>query len=323
MTAAAILPLFSTGRQAPLTLLEGRTPLYETSYGAAYSGDALELLRRLPSSSVNLVVTSPPYALHFKKSYGNVSPADYVEWFLPFAAEIRRVLADDGSFVLNIGGTWNAGSPTRAIYHYKLLISLVEELGFFLAQELYWNNPAKMPVPAEWVTVRRIRVKDSVEHIWWFGKTAWPKANNRNVLRPYSKDMIRLNQRGVKARTRPSGHVINESFDQITAGGSIPGNVIAEEQPTDLLTFGNNSANDLYTQRCKAANATIHPARFPAVLPEFFIKLTTAESDVVVDPFAGSNTTGSVCEALGRRWLAFDSSIEYLENSKLRFETIF
>jgi len=301
-------------------LLGKLPPLYQTSLGAAYVGDSLGMLRRLPSASINLVITSPPYALHFKKAYGNVTPADYIEWFLPFAAEIKRVLKEDGSFVLNIGGTWNAGSPTRSIYQYKLLIALVELVGLVLAQELYWNNPAKMPVPAEWVTVRRIRVKDSVEHLWWFGKTPWPKANNRNVLKPYSKDMIRLNQRGVKARTRPSGHVINASFDQIGAGGSIPGNVIAEDIATDLLTFGNNSANDSYTQKCKAAGATIHPARFPAVLPEFFVKLTTAEGDVVVDPFAGSNTTGAVCEGLGRRWLAFESSTDYLASSKFRFD---
>src|SRR5438445_99609 len=209
------------------------------------------MLKSLPTGGVNLVVTSPPYALHFKKEYGNKSKNEYIKWFLPFAREIHRILSDDGSFVLNIGGSYNKGTPTRSIYHFKLLIALVEEIGFHLAQECFWYNPAKMPMPAEWVTVRRIRVRDSVEYVWWFSKTPWPKANNRAVLRAYSKDMIRLNTRGIRTTVRPSGHAIRDSFDQVSAGGSIPSNVLEDDAPTDMLKFGNNAANDVYTQRCK------------------------------------------------------------------------
>src|SRR5262249_5269079 len=152
----------------------------------------------IPDESTNLVVTSPPYALHFKKEYGNVSKQEYVDWFIPFAREIRRCLTDDGSFVLNIGGSYNKGAPTRSLYHFKLLIELVEHVGFHLAQECFWYNPAKLPAPAEWVTVRRVRVKDSVEYVWWLSKTPWPKADNKKVLRPYSKDMERLSLKGLK-----------------------------------------------------------------------------------------------------------------------------
>ena len=168
-----------------------KAPYFSSRLGAAYVGDSLEMLQALPSSSVNLVVTSPPYALHFKKAYGNEHKDRYVNWFLPFAKEIQRVLTDDGSFVLNIGGSYNKGTPTRSVYHFKLLIALVEEIGFHLAQECFWYNPAKMPVPAEWVTVRRIRVRDSVEYVWWLSKTPYPKASNLNVLKEYSEDMIR------------------------------------------------------------------------------------------------------------------------------------
>jgi DNA modification methylase len=300
--------------------IPGFAPYYRTSLGNAYFADSLDVLRALPEASVNTVITSPPYALHFKKAYGNVDKADYVQWFLPFAREIARVLKDDGSFVLNIGGSYNKGVPTRSVYHFKLLIELVETVGFHLAQEFFWYNPAKLPMPAEWVTVRRIRVKDSVEHVWWLGKTAWPKANNRAVLKPYGDDMIRLSQRGVRTTVRPSGHNIRSSFDKVNAGGAIPGNVFEEELPTDVLKFGNNSANDNYTKRCKEAGIKIHPARFPAALPEFFVKLLTAEGDVVVDPFAGSNTTGAVAERLSRRWLAIESQEEYLKASKFRFD---
>lgn len=307
----------------PITsLVPGIQPFYSTDFGAACLGDSLEMLKHIPTGSINAVITSPPYALHFKKEYGNVNKSDYVAWFLPFAKEILRVLRDDGSFVLNIGGSYNKGTPTRSIYHFKLMIALVEEVNFHLAQECFWYNPAKMPMPAEWVTVRRIRIKDSVEYVWWFSKTPYPKASNRNVLKEYSADMIRLNQRGVRAAVRPSGHNIRSSFDKVDAGGSIPANVIEEEFPLDMLKFGNNAANDVYTKRCKEAGIKIHPARFPAALPEFFIKLLTDEYDTVLDPFAGSNTMGMVAEGLNRCWIAMEESRDYLEASKFRFNYI-
>jgi DNA modification methylase len=314
--------LVFSGAARPESLVTGLQPQYRTPLGAAFAGDSRQILAGLPEASVNLVFTSPPYALHFKKEYGNVDKGEYVQWFLDFAREIKRVLKDDGSFVLNVGGSYNAGIPTRSLYHFKLLVALVEDLGFHLAQECFWYNPAKMPVPAEWVTVRRIRIKDSVEYVWWFSKTPWPKANNRHVLRPYSKDMLRLNQRGLRETVRPSGHVINSSFVNVDAGGAIPGNVVDENMAEDMLRLGNNASNDEFTKRCKELGVKIHPARFPAALPEFFIKLLTGEDDVVVDPFAGSNTTGVVAEQLARRWIAMDLSSDYLEASKVRFSDV-
>jgi site-specific DNA-methyltransferase (cytosine-N4-specific) len=299
-------------------------PYYATEYGTAWLGDSRQLLRTIPDASVNLVFTSPPYALHFKKEYGNVEKAEYIEWFLTFAREIFRILPNDGSFVLNIGGSYNPKTPTRSLYHYRLLIALVDQIGFHLAQECFWYNPAKMPMPAEWVTVRRIRIKDSVEYVWWLSKTPWPKASNMRVLKEYSPDMIRLNRRGVRATVRPSGHVIRKSFDQVEAGGAIPANVIETElledlTPETMLKFGNNAANDAYAKRSKELGLKMHPARFPAALPEFFIKLLTNEGDTVLDPFAGSNTTGVVAEGLRRRWIAMEDIPEYLEASKVRF----
>lgn len=317
LVSADLLP-FDPGRRPKLTV-PGFAPYYSTDLGDAYLADSLAVLKALPDASVNAVITSPPYALHFKKEYGNADKHDYVAWFLPFATEVARVLTADGSFVLNIGGSYNPGVPTRSLYHFKLLIELVERVGFYLAQECFWFNPAKMPMPAEWVTVRRVRVKDAVEYVWWLARTPWPKANNRGVLKPYSKDMERLNQKGLARTTRPSGHNIKPGFSQVTPGGSIPPNVIEEGLPTDLLKFGNNAANDVYTERCKQAGIKIHPARFPAALPDFFIKLLTEEGDLVLDPFAGSNTTGAVAEKLERRWIAIEKEETYLEASKFRF----
>lgn len=316
-----MLELTSVPAAAPVDLLPNFTPFYSTAFGAAYLADSLSILRGLPSNSVNAVVTSPPYALHFQKEYKNESKADYVAWFLPFATEILRVLADDGSFVINIGGSYNQGTPTRSLYHFKLLIELVETVGFHLAQECFWFNPAKMPVPAEWVTVRRVRIRDSVEYVWWLSKTPWPKADNRAVLKQYSDDMIRLNNRKLEATKRPSGHHIKPSWKEIGSGGAIPPNVTEDEVPADMLKMGNNAANDKYTIRCKEAGIKIHPARFPASLPEFFIKMLTTPGDIVLDPFTGSNTTGAVAEKLERRWLAVDNKEEYLEASKFRFDT--
>ena len=303
-----------------LPKINGQSPYYKTNFGVAYLEDSLKLLKKIPSNSINLIITSPPYALEFKKKYGNETKLNYIVWFLSFAKEFQRILNDDGSFVLNIAGSYNKGTPTKSLYHYKLLIALVEEVGFNLSQEFYWYNPAKMPMPAEWVTVRRIRVKDSVEQVWWLSKTPWPKANNKNVLKPYSKDMIRLNNKGLRKTVRPSGHNIKESFTNIESGGSIPSNVFEQEMATEFLKFGNNAANGAYAMGCKANGIKMHPARYPDNLPEFFIQFLTEEKDIVLDPFAGSNTTGAIAERLQRKWIAIEKVEEYLQGSKFRFQ---
>ena len=291
-------------------ILMDRRPLYGTPLGACFVGDAQDLLSELPSSSIDLVVTSPPYALHFKKEYGNVSKEEYLHWFSPFAAGVRRVLKDSGSFVLVLGGSYNAGEPTRSLYHFKLLIHLVERLGFHLAQECFWYNPAKMPTPAEWVNVRRVRIKDSVEYVWWLSKTPHPRANNANVLVPYSKDMKRLIDRGLRATQRPSGHHITQKFLN-DRGGAIPSN---------FLEWGNNDSNSAFMRRCRRLGVTSHPARFPRVIPDFFIRLLTSPGDTVLDIFSGSNTTGAVAEQLERTWLAFEIDETYARISALRFD---
>ncbi len=285
-------------------------PVYRTDLGALFCADGLEFMRSMEADSIDLVLTSPPYALHFKKEYGNANQQEYIEWLLPFAREIKRIIKPSGSFVLNLGGAWQPGLPIRSLYHYRVLLALADGLGFELAQEFFWFNPAKMPAPAEWVNVRRIRVKDSVEYIFWLVKEAMAKADNRRVLQPYSEDMKRLIKRGVRQAVRPSGHVINGTFanDQ---GGSIPSN---------LIQCGNNESNSTYIRQSKAVGHKIHPARFPAELPRFFIQFLTSFGDTVLDPFAGSNTTGHVAESLRRRWIGVEIRSDYAEESRLRFD---
>jgi site-specific DNA-methyltransferase (cytosine-N4-specific) len=283
------------------------TPAYRTRLGKAYQADALDVLRRLADNSVSLVLTSPPFALRRPKAYGNVEPGQYVEWFWPFAQQIHRILKPDGSFVLDLGGAWNRGSGTRSLYPYHLLLRLTEI--FHLAQDFYWYNPSKLPTPAEWVTIRRTRVKDAVTTIWWLSKTENPNADNRRVLKPYSKSMRRLLKDGYEPARRPSQHEISPHFRRDN-GGAIPPNI---------LTVPNCKSNDDWFRRCRAAGLAIHPARFPPEVPEFFIRFLTQPRQLVVDPFAGSNTTGWVAELLGRHWLSIEINPEYVAGSRLRF----
>lgn len=282
-------------------------PYYFTKKGAAYLGDSSELLKHVKSESIQLIMTSPPYALVRKKPYGNVEAEAYVDWFMEFSDELKRVLKPDGSLVIDIGGSWQNGFPTKSTYQFELLLRLTKK--FYLAQDFYWWNPARLPSPAEWVNVRRVRVKDSVETVWWLSKSRNPKADNRRVLQPYSESQESLFKNGVKSTTRPSGHEITQHFRNEN-GGSIPGN---------CLRIANTDSNSKYLQRCRKAGVACHPARYPSQLPDFFVKFLTDEGDIVLDPFAGSNMTGWVAEERRRKWISFEIEKEYLENSKLRW----
>ena len=289
---------------------EMNKPYYETELGKAFLGDTLDVIKSFPDGSINLILTSPPFALTKQKEYGNKQEQDYVDWFLSFSKEFMRVLAVDGSFVVDLGGTYLPGHPTRSIYQYELLCSLIKDQGYFLAQEFFHYNPARLPAPAEWVNVRRIRVKDSVNLVWWLSKTEYPKADNRRVLRPYTQAMKSLLKNGYKSKMRPSGHNITHKFNK-DHGGAIPPN---------LLEFGNNESNSFYMMETKKQGMKAHPARFPQRFADFFIKFLTDEGDVVFDPFAGSNTTGFSAEKSKRKWLACEICEEYVKNSMLRFE---
>ena len=324
-------------------------PYYFTHLGAAYLGNSLDLMRELPDECIDLICTSPPFALVRKKEYGNVGAHEYIEWFKTFASQFYRVLKPQGSLVIDIGGTWHKGVPVRSLYHFELVVELCKPksqggLGFHLAQELFWYNPAKLPTPAEWVTVRRERVKDAVNTVWWLSKDPHPQANNKRVLRPYSDAMKNLLKNGYEAKLRPSGHDISKKFKN-DRGGAIPPNIIIDSefgssgligqpvlgefnwilendmlQPVNVISASNTASNDYYQRRCKEEGIKPHPARFPQALPEFVIGLCTEPGDLVLDPFAGSNTTGRVAETLDRRWLAFELDENYIQTSQFRFE---
>jgi len=282
---------------------------HKTALGRIVNGDSLDVLASYAEKSVDLIMTSPPFGLVRKKDYGNVEASEYVEWFRPFGEQFKRVLKDNGSLVIDIGGAWMKGTPTRSLYHFKLLILLCEDFGFHLAQDFYWWNPSKLPTPAEWVTVRRVRVKDAINTVWWLSKTPWPKASNRRVLQPYSPSMMQLLEKGYRAKKRPSGHDISKKFS-IDNGAAIPPNLIA---------IPNTESNSFYLRYCEEHGFKPHPARYPADLPEYFIRMLTDPGDFVVDPFAGSCVTGEVCERLNRSWSCVELLEEYCEAALGRF----
>lgn len=287
-------------------------PAYKTKLGGMFVGDSIELLKELDDNSVNLVITSPPFALQRKKEYGNLDQHEYIDWFLEFAKLVHKKLKDDGSFVVDFGGSYMKGVPARSLYNFRVLIRMVDEIGFFLAEDFYWFNPSKLPSPIEWVNKRKLRVKDSVNTVWWFSKTEWPKSDVTKVLAPYSDRMKKLIEDPSKFYTpkmRPSGHDIGSSFGKDN-GGAIPPN---------LLQISNSESNGGYLSGCKKVGIKAHPARFPAKLPEFFIKMLTEPNDLVVDIFGGSNTTGQVAESLGRRWITFEQRVDYVASSVFRF----
>src|SRR3989337_1632312 len=286
--------------------------LYKTKKGKAIVGDSLELMKSLPDDSINLVMTSPPFALQRPKEYGNKYQADYIDWILEFTKEVKRVITQDGSFVIDLGGAYQKGVPIRSLYNFRLLIRMCDEQGWNLAEEFYWHNPAKLPSPIEWVNKRKIRAKDSVNTVWWFSKTAFPKADVRKVLAPYSdrmKKLIEDPESFYTPKKRPSGHDISAGFGKDN-GGAIP---------SSLLAIPNTDSNSSYLRLCKELGLERHPARFPSEIPAFFIKMLTDEEDVVLDIFGGSNTTGFTAEALKRKWLTFEMNQGYLASSALRF----
>ena len=286
--------------------------VFMTPLGQAIAGDSRNVLKTLPSDSVDLVITSPPFALLREKEYGNHDQQEYVDWLCAFGPEVRRILKPTGSFVIDLGGAYQRGVPVRSLHNFRVLLKLVDEHGFHLAEEFYWHNPSKLPSPIEWVNKRKVRVKDSVNTVWWLSKTEWPKADVRNILAPYSarmKTLLRDAESFYRPKERPSGHDLGKSFAKDN-GGAIPPN---------LLQFANTESNSAYLRLCKEHGTTPHPARFPKALPEFFIQFLTDPGDLVVDIFGGSCTTGEAAEQHGRRWIAIDLNIDYLKSGAFRF----
>lgn len=290
-------------------------PIYHTERGCIFHGKCEDYFLRnkntFQHNPANLILTSPPFPLNRAKKYGNMTGSEYLEWIRSLAPLFSSVLAEDGSVVIEIGNAWLPNVPEQSTLPMEALLAFKESGKFHLCQEFIHFNPAKLPAPIEWVNKRRIRVKDSFTRIWWLSKSSFPKANNRNVLDSYSKQMKKLLKSGkYNAGLRPSEHLIGQESFTNNNGGAIPANV---------LIASNTISKDDYLSFCKDNKLEIHPARMPKDIPDFFIRFLTEEEDLVVDPFAGSNTTGCVAESLKRRWLSIEAEKKYIDGSLGRF----
>lgn len=315
---------------------EKLTQKYKSKLGKLLVGDSLELLKNDKKLSklkgkVNLIVTSPPFPLNNKKQYGNEKGEEYKDWFVKLAPIFSDLLADDGSLVIEIGNAWEPERPVQSLLHLECLLGMVKhpEANLRLIQEFICYNPSKLPSPAQWVTVNRLRTVDSYTHVWWIAKNDFPKANNSKVLRPYSKSMEQLLKRqSYNSGKRPSEHQISEKGFLKDNGGSISHNFFEMEAldenrevrlPHSVLSFSNTNSNGYFLKTCREKGITPHPARMSGGLVNFFIQFLTDEEDLVLDPFSGSNTTGYCAEKLNRKWISFEIKEDYIEQAIIRF----
>jgi site-specific DNA-methyltransferase (cytosine-N4-specific) len=233
------------------------------------------------------------------------------------------MLTENGSIVLELGNTWEPGKPVMSTIVMEALLRFLRRGGLHLCQEFVWYNPARLPGPAQWVNVERIRVKDSFTRIWWMSPTDRPKADNRRVLRQYSKSMTTLMQKKrYNSGVRPSAHRVGKTSFFTNNGGAIPPSVFNADELNSLsnvLRGANTRSRDGYQSFCRENQIPLHPARMPLELAEFFIRFLTDPNDTVFDPFAGSNTTGAAAEALQRNWVGCEAEPLSATTSLSRF----
>lgn len=322
-------------KKESIELPSGKKRVYKKSNGAFYLGDSKKILQSKSfqkiQGKVNLIITSPPYPLNKKKSYGNKQGDDYLSWIRSLAPILANMLAEDGSLIIELGNSWEPNRPVQSLLALKALIALAEseETGLRLIQQFICYNPSRLPSPAQWVTINPIRTVDSYTHVWWLSKTDNPKANNTKVLRPYSKSMKGLLKKGAYNHgQRPSEHKISERGFLNDRGGSISHNLF-EIEPIDstrevrlpnAFSFSNTASNDYFHKACQTKGLIPHPARMPIGLASFFIEFLTEENDLVLDPFGGSNTTGFAAALAKRQWISIEMNRDYIEQSKLRFD---
>ena len=259
-----------------------------------HHADCLDVMKNIPDASVDLVITSPPYADARKKTYGGIPPDEYIGWFLPRAAEIKRILRPTGSFVLNIKEKCLDGE--RHTYVIELIVALRGELGYRWVEEYVWHKTAA--APGKW----KYRFRDAWERLLHFSKEKEIKMNQDSVrVRPLESTIKRGQNLGP-----------NDVVRQASATGSGVGRNVSHTTNRELVYPSNVLHGSPITHN------TGHSAAYPEWIPEFFIKLFTDEGDTVLDPFLGSGTTCKVADRLGRRSIGIEMNEEYF--SKLTEE---
>lgn len=256
-------------------------------------GDCRQLLPQLPDECIDLIVTSPPYADQRKHVYGGVPPDEYVEWFLPISAELKRVLKPTGSFILNIKERVVNGE--RHTYVIELILKMREQ-GWLWTEEYIWHK--KNTYPGKWPN----RFRDAWERCLHFTKQRHFKMFQEAVMVPMGDwrhaRLKKLNENDLR-----------RDVSRVGSGfGKRVANWVGRElaYPTNVL----HMATECYNRN--------HAATFPVDLPAWFIKLFTEPSDLVLDPFIGSGTTAVACVRLGRKYIGFEWNPEYVQVARQR-----
>lgn len=285
--------------------------IFETENGQALWAEAESASAIIQHERIQSIITSPPYPIKKGREYGTYQTEQWLDWIVSLCEQWKPLLKPDGSLILNLGECFVPNAPVISLYQERMLLRLHQELGFNLAQRFTWYNPCKPP-STNWTTVRKIRVVNRTEQVYWLTPGQNPKARPTALKHPYSTYHLNELKRGIsRNKKRPSGHGTSTNGFARNNGGALPDN---------LLKFAHTAGGDHYINDCKRHGLKVHPARMPAQLAEFLIKLTTDENDLVADFFGGSGTTGAACEKLNRRWLVVEKSLNYLCGASLRDE---
>ena len=309
--------------------------MHRTDLGEYLVGDSFKIIDSYISkkykNKIQLILTSPPYPLNSPREYGNLKGREYIEFFVSLGKKFQDLLTDDGSFVIELGNTWEANRPMQSTIHLECGLGLAKsrDNDFNLVQEFICHNPASLPSPTRWAAIKKIRLVDSYSHLWWFSKSDYPKADSKKILRPYSKSMKNLlKNKKMISRKHPSGYKMNKRSILKDNGGALMVNFIDVDKAFDMeelrlpeasMRFSNTDSSSFFYKECKALGIKkVHPARMSMRLAGLFIEFLTDENDIVYDPFGGSNTTGYCSEKLNRKWITSEIKEEYESQSMIR-----
>ena len=258
-----------------------------------YQGDALELLKKLPDNSIDLVITSPPYStLKVYIDNPGILADDYVNWFIPYCKEIERVIKPTGSFILNINDKVENGF--RHPYVFDLISRLHKETGLKMFERLFWNKMKGLP--------NRSRFGDRVEYVFWFAKEKGFQFYIDEMRTVYSEQSIKRMKKPLKKRFARTEENQNESEYKEWKPNPLGA------LPTTLVSISSESKRI----------ADNHVAVYPVELVKYFIKGSTKEGNLVLDPFMGTGTTALVCKQLGRDYIGFELQQDYIEIANKR-----